>query len=312
MNTPSRNKELLAEITAGMKSCDAKTYFEVSPKLAKEIVEKRMSRNRIPSKGVVEKYADAMRRGKWSANIAPIIFLDDPGAPDHGFLIDGQHRLLAQVESGQAVWYPIYTVSRLDARYIDIGKLRTSAQNLAMFSPGGKDFDQFSPIVNHMFSIVRYFSGANYQMSMFKMLNEDQIMDIWKQSETIVRRTEELGVNKLFSQNLAKAFLCCIQLAGYSSRTDVFKQFHTAISGYVHDEYVNRCFTEFRDEMGNGHDTNRKSLRTLVKIWNYLIDETVSVEEFPMPSKLDIQALKGILKVSDYKKSAKGRVRRIK
>ena len=61
----------------------------VTPLLAKQWMEKDFQGNRKPNKDVVGYYADAMRRGQWQLNGDTIKF------DTEGFLLDGQHRLLA-------------------------------------------------------------------------------------------------------------------------------------------------------------------------------------------------------------------------
>jgi hypothetical protein len=53
--------------------------------------------NRTISPSVVKKYASDMASGNWTLNHQGIAFDDD------GVLVDGQHRLMAMVESGQAI-----------------------------------------------------------------------------------------------------------------------------------------------------------------------------------------------------------------
>lgn len=66
---------------------------KVTPKKAQEwLAHNKDNRPRRPK--VVEKYADAMKRGEWKMNGESIKFNCD------GRLIDGQHRLLAIVSSG--------------------------------------------------------------------------------------------------------------------------------------------------------------------------------------------------------------------
>ena len=309
-------KETLAAITIGLKHVN-KTHFEITPQVAADILQNRMTRNRNTIKGLVDKYADLMMRGKWSRNIAPIAFINDPGKPDHGFLIDGQHRLTAQVQTKTTAWYQITILSREEARFIDTGRMRTSAQNLAMFVDGAEGIDRYSPILNHMHALTKTFCGSpNYVLNLFKTQNEDTVVEIWNATKAIVIRSSDIGIYPRFSQNISRGFLACIQLAGYSPRTDVYKAFLIAISAPPANDcsYLDQCYEDFRNEAPNGHDTNRKTMRTLIKIWNYVV--TGSEIADTLPQKLDIDTLKKIMHVTPAikakSKSQKKKVRKVR
>lgn len=87
----------------------------------------RNSANRPVRHVVVSKYADDMTNGRWCLTGAPIQFAVD------GTLLDGQHRLLAIIESG--VTLPLFVVNGLplEARpYMDVGTKRTLADQLGI------------------------------------------------------------------------------------------------------------------------------------------------------------------------------------
>ena len=64
----------------------------ITPKMAYEWLQKNV-RNRPPAQVVIERYAAAMKSGKWTLTGDPIRFTDA------GVLVDGQHRLAACVLS---------------------------------------------------------------------------------------------------------------------------------------------------------------------------------------------------------------------
>lgn len=76
--------------------------------------------NRKLRDGVVEKYADDMKRGRWTNCPEPISFYAD------GDLADGQHRLWAIVESQTEQIFPVARgLSREDGLNINTGMART-------------------------------------------------------------------------------------------------------------------------------------------------------------------------------------------
>lgn len=96
----------------------------ITPKKAQELLEGN-KRNRPVRKSHVRQLAEEMKAGKWVVNGVPIIF-------NGKLLIDGQHRLLACVESGK----PFETLVVSDVApnsflTIDVGRKRTAADTLA-------------------------------------------------------------------------------------------------------------------------------------------------------------------------------------
>lgn len=92
----------------------------VSPKLAEEML-KGMGTNRPVATSRVMTLANEMRLGKWQLNGETII------VSDTGKLLDGQHRLLAVIESGCTVQMSIAS-GVLDSSFetIDTGKARSA------------------------------------------------------------------------------------------------------------------------------------------------------------------------------------------
>src|SRR4051812_40390469 len=73
-------------------------WEKITPKIAEKYLNMNVG-NRALRSGVVEKYASDMRSGNWSRNPQPMIFYDD------GTIADGQNRLWAVIESGEAIWF---------------------------------------------------------------------------------------------------------------------------------------------------------------------------------------------------------------
>ena len=96
----------------------------ITPKKAQELLEGN-KRNRPVRKSHVRQLAEEMKAGKWVVNGVPIIF-------NGKLLIDGQHRLMACIESDK----PFDTLVVSDVApnsflTIDVGRKRTAADTLA-------------------------------------------------------------------------------------------------------------------------------------------------------------------------------------
>lgn len=98
---------------------------ELTPELAKEYLERLPERQRNMSERTVDGYASDMLEGEWYFIGDPIRF--DPD----GWLIDGQHRCTAVIESDRVE--PVLVIRGLPAdriRVVDTGRKRTFADAL--------------------------------------------------------------------------------------------------------------------------------------------------------------------------------------
>lgn len=102
---------------------NSKIKFEtktIGPKEAKEMLERIHPKQRSVVKASVKRYTEAMKAGKWSLSPSGIVF------DSQGFMVDGQHRLLAVVESGTTQEFTVgYLPPGADMHCIDRGRSRT-------------------------------------------------------------------------------------------------------------------------------------------------------------------------------------------
>ena len=107
----------------------------ISPQLARDMLQfsqrgavNKKNKNRKLSKTKVNKYAEAMKAGKWCLTGEPIIISDD------GEILNGHHRLQACLEAGvgfiSTVTYGV--TDDLSFAHIDVGNMRSRAQVLEM------------------------------------------------------------------------------------------------------------------------------------------------------------------------------------
>lgn len=102
----------------------------ITPELAQEYLKRNIDRNRPIRKTVVHDYAEQMRRGEWKITPQGISF------DVKGRLIDGQHRLMAIVESGCKV--PMYVTTDVPEdrmMMIDCGAKRSMSDILSIANP---------------------------------------------------------------------------------------------------------------------------------------------------------------------------------
>lgn len=77
------------------------TFELLTPDEAKELLDKTTFVNRNARKSSIDRYARMMHDGDWM-DFATMVVIDSSGS-----VIDGQHRLLAQIESGETVGYVV-------------------------------------------------------------------------------------------------------------------------------------------------------------------------------------------------------------
>ena len=98
-----------------------------TPAKAQKILDKQNTSNRSLRHGVVEKYADDMRNGRWTRCVVPISFFSD------GTLADGQHRLFAVIESGVPQTFEVlHGITKEDMLNIDTGLNRTLVDSVSL------------------------------------------------------------------------------------------------------------------------------------------------------------------------------------
>lgn len=94
-------------------------FVDLTPDDAARMLDANYDNNRNIRASQVDRYAAMMRNGEWPSCISMLIVDSD------GRLIDGQHRLAAQVKSGKTIGYVILSgVPTESYRYIDSGVRR--------------------------------------------------------------------------------------------------------------------------------------------------------------------------------------------
>lgn len=125
--------------------------YEISPEQAAKWLE-RNDNNRNVNVAKVKKMAKDMREGHWDTTHQGIAIASD------GTLVDGQHRLLAIVESGVTVRMNV-TFNAAKSQHIDSGNIRSMANRVQM-----SEYDMSwtnNTILSAANLIGRLFAGSN-------------------------------------------------------------------------------------------------------------------------------------------------------
>lgn len=106
----------------------------VTPDVAKRWLEAYNPSNRRIRATAVERYARAMREGRWFENAVPIVF------GKSGRLLDGQHRLMAIHRSGVGLWMHVARGVADDAFVsFDDPVTRTASDHITFRDPGERN-----------------------------------------------------------------------------------------------------------------------------------------------------------------------------
>lgn len=103
------------------------SLMTITPVVAAEWLKRNTSKNRKVHAGLVLKYAEDIRAGRWQINGSTIVMAST------GAIIDGQHRLLAIVEAQRPVQAMVVSgVNDAAFETIDTGRARTPADVLSI------------------------------------------------------------------------------------------------------------------------------------------------------------------------------------
>ena len=172
--------------------------------------------NRTASMDRVRQFADDMLHGRWEFNAQTITF------DREGRLIDGQHRLMAVVESGIAVEMLVVTgLSPSSQMTIDIGAPRSAGQQLSL--SGIANARNASSVAVCLIRLDRHGD---------KVWTQHEMPSKSEQIGYVLSRSEELGYSVAISQHAYKttrinktgyAALCVLAHdAGYGAEFDAF------------------------------------------------------------------------------------------
>jgi hypothetical protein len=120
-----------------------------TPDTAKKYLESNFVNRRVKKSKVTE-YANAMRAGNWGLTGQTLIF------DTEGHLINGQHRLLACVESGCEFKSLVVFDSDGDISMIDMGASRSTADILDIMSPSLRNGEVSKILEGAWYSLWQY------------------------------------------------------------------------------------------------------------------------------------------------------------
>lgn len=147
-----------ADYTMSAKNVVSHQIMTVTPEIAAKWIETGAP-NRKPARHQINIFANAMKAGRWEYNGQDIILDRD------GHLIDGQHRLLAVIKSGQNVVMGVKRGVPSEAfMTIDSGKARNVADIVSMISDVDRKRAASIARYAHSFDTTGHFAYAATRM----------------------------------------------------------------------------------------------------------------------------------------------------
>lgn len=219
--------------------------FTITPDDATMLLE-RNTDNRPISKAVINRYADVMSKGGWYLNGLPIIF------DENGKLTDGQHRLMAVVESGCSIDTLVTIGVAADAfASYDCGRSRTLGQLIGM--SGVASYNAVAAVVRGYDSLkrdLRSYVRGRFILNDGNKLTNDELIRIYNAD------TETFNLFGVRAQKLANNFKKA-PLTGTLGAT--IWLYLVKDMGYE-DDFVGEFFDQIYNEMPT---TTSKTLRAM-------------------------------------------------
>jgi hypothetical protein len=174
---------------------------KITPRVAERYLTHN-TKNRKATNDVTRLYAAIMKRGEWKYNGDPIRFDVD------GFMLDGQHRLMAIAQSGVTQDYLVIRgLPRETFTTIDIGRKRTAGDILSI--AGMKNTNAIAAGVR---MYLHSQTGNPFSVSPERRVSNEAVLQFAEDNPIVVRSTKSFS--KLFAKKfVGPATVCFIYIA---------------------------------------------------------------------------------------------------
>lgn len=215
----------------------------ITPAYAQELLERTKAAgilNRKASPRTVEIYANEMRSNRWKLN-SESIKLDE-----NGFILDGQHRLMACVQSGCSFQTVVNTdVPRDTFDTIDCGRVRTGTQVLQMSGV------QYHTVITGIINGMNEFRNYGHLALKERRLTPSAVL-------------EEYNTRPADYDEAARVAMKCIT----ESHAMTPKTVGTLYFALVHDNGVSKAKAEQFFTQINSFDTAENPVIEKMRRWN--------------------------------------------
>ena len=228
----------------------------VTPEIAKGYLSKNKNNRRFKNP-TVSRYSDDMQNGRWKENTGELIKISK-----NGNVLDGQHRLLAVVQSNTSIYFHFaFDVSEDVFDVLDTGSLRSSIDGF--YIKGIKNATSLPSIISLHYNLLNGGKSKDAQKNN-KLTNSEVLSKYYENTflwDSVARKT------MAWYQSFAKILTPSIIGGIYSLARNV-------------DEVK---ADSFMDELCTGADISNNVVNILR---NTLMKDKISLRKMPMPLKL--------------------------
>ena len=275
----SKNRELIEE------------KFLVTPKIAKHILAVHNYSNRPVTYSWVESYARDMVSGGWNQSTGNTLKFSKTGE-----FIDGQHRLLALIESNTPRVFTFkFGLDENAKAAIDIGKPRSTIDIQGLLLPTSKNRTKKSAVASIIYGFINNPANPHSHRANHKPSNPEIVALILKYNDKIddiIAKFGTSGIDKVVIETYAIFAYLVLSNTKYAHLVDNF--FEKFASGanlnsddpifVVHKRLVNdRLY--FRNQ-GN----KDRALALIFKAWNMHINNDKASNKMKTPEEIPVIA----------------------
>lgn len=235
------------------------TVEDAKNALAKNVV------NRPPRKLKIQQYASDMEEGRWNFCADPIVF------DEEGNLINGQHRMHAQIKTNMAQnWVVIRKAPKETQNTMDAGVLRSAADTLHF---AGEDNAQLMAAVARLVNHIKKgtLGGSRYNTG------NEEILRVVQDNPGIRRSTEMAAKAKGGMTPIAPSVLGAahwmIRQSNTAAEADTFLHRLSTLAGEEEGSPLLALSRRVNELKRNQVRVHARDLLTLViKAWNYDVE----------------------------------------
>jgi len=223
------NPGSLAQALEAIKKMVGTTWVLMTPDEAKRSLDKYNKHNRDPKPTTVAAYTSDMRHRRWLFTPEPLIYLLN------GELANGQHRMLAVIESGCAVFMPVVRGAPNNImRVIDTGTPRSTPDVAKIIGEGWVD--------NFVAAIAQQMIYSYRHSLSHKPSNQEKLAFMSTHKEALLFAACDR--QKMYSQ---AAWLAVLGRAWYTVDHPRLERFKTIITLEGSEKQAEKAANSFRD-----------------------------------------------------------------
>lgn len=265
--------------------------YKFTPEDAKKLLETNYEGQRHLKQAKVSQFADLMSRGEWDPYRGDLIRIAN------GVLIDGQHRLSAQVRAGVDCVHLVYEDATVDDfKFIDTGTSRTAADSLG----GIKSSNTIAAMLRLRVKAKKFGIYSPKVFSSSYIPANDEICDEYEEDVDLERIHRASKIRSAIGWSSVSAIAYFFWILEYAKDQQKVEMFEEECGS---DYLTNRSFVMMRKYLQKMKGDRRgittaKTFELFVRVWNAYYDDRelakiVMTGNVPTIKGIDQQAIGG-------------------